>query len=90
MDYKPVDPLLTAEQASCEVGLSLPGFWKAVSVGRIPAPLYPASRAPRWRRSELHAAIDSTRCLPAEAKEKRRKIKIDQAPTCSNRGGGKR
>lgn len=70
------DPLLIAEDAAAEVALSLPAFWRAVSSGRLPAPLYPAPRAPRWRRSELREALEATRALPAEAKAGRRAAKI--------------
>lgn len=70
------DPLLTAEAAAAEVGLSLPAFWRAVASGRLPSPLYPAPRAPRWRRSELQAALDATRALPAHAKEARRQVRL--------------
>jgi predicted DNA-binding transcriptional regulator AlpA len=73
------DPLLIAEDAAAEVGLSIPAFWRAVSSGRLPSPLYPAPRAPRWRRSELHAALEATRALPAEAKAARRAAKIARA-----------
>jgi predicted DNA-binding transcriptional regulator AlpA len=66
------DPLLTARQGAIEVAVSLPAFWKAVSDGRLPAPLYVLPRAPRWRRSELRAAVESRRMLPAEAKLGRR------------------
>jgi excisionase family DNA binding protein len=62
------EPLLTAEQAAEALGLSRPGFWKAVDQGRLPAPFYPASRAPRWQRSELLAALEKTRALPRHAK----------------------
>ena len=72
MDYIIEDPLLTAERAAEEVGLSGAGFWKAVSAGRFPAPLYPLPRAPRWRRSELRAAIEATRCMPSMQKATRR------------------
>ena len=79
MNYRTVDPLLTADEAAREVNLSLPGFWKCVSAGRLPSPLYPAARAPRWRRSELHAALDATRMLPVAAKAARRAAKIAAA-----------
>jgi predicted DNA-binding transcriptional regulator AlpA len=68
--------MLTAETAAAEVGLSLPAFWRGVAAGRLPAPLYPAPRAPRWRRSELHAALEATRALPAEAKAARRAARL--------------
>jgi predicted DNA-binding transcriptional regulator AlpA len=71
MTYVSPDPLLTAKQAAVEVGLSMPGFWKSVDAGRIPKPFYPASRAPRWRLSELTRALEHTRALPREQKAAR-------------------
>lgn len=71
MSQMPPDPLLSAESAAAEVGLSIQAFWRAVSAGRLPRPFYPASRAPRWRRSELHAALEATRAMPSEAKAAR-------------------
>ena|ERR1700722_20431857 len=68
----PSDPLLTAEQSAPTVGLSLPAFWRGVAAGRFPAPFYPAPRAPRWRQSELLAALAQTRALPAVQKMARR------------------
>jgi predicted DNA-binding transcriptional regulator AlpA len=66
------DPLLTAEAAAREVGLSIPSLWRCVAAGRLPAPFYPASRAPRWRRSELRAALEATRASPRAQMEARR------------------
>lgn len=66
------DPLLNAREAARDVGLSLPAFWRCVSSKRLPAPVYPAPRAPRWYRSELRAAVKATRALPADAKASRR------------------
>ena len=68
MAYTPSDPLLTAEQSAIETGQSLPGFWKGVRTGRFPEPLYPATRAPRWRLSELRAALEQTRAKPHDQK----------------------
>ena len=79
MDYMPSDPLLTAEQAASEITLSLPGFWKAVQAGRMPQPYYPASRAPRWRLSELRAAVERTRALPCVQKMARRAARFQAA-----------
>ncbi len=61
------DAMLNAAQAAEESGISLPSFWKMVAAGRLPQPYYSAPRAPRWRRSELLAAIEATRALPREA-----------------------
>jgi predicted DNA-binding transcriptional regulator AlpA len=68
--------LLTAEQSAAETGLSLAAFWKGVAAERFPAPVYPAPRAPRWRLSELNAALERTRALPSEQKAKRREAQI--------------
>jgi predicted DNA-binding transcriptional regulator AlpA len=66
------DRLLTSREAAAEASLSLAAFWKSVSDRRLPAPLYPASRCPRWRLSELRAALAATRMWPAQAKQVRR------------------
>jgi predicted DNA-binding transcriptional regulator AlpA len=72
----PAHDLLTAERAAEAVGLSLAALWRAVAAGRLPAPVYPASRAPRWYRHELHAALAETRAKPREAMAERRAAKI--------------
>jgi predicted DNA-binding transcriptional regulator AlpA len=71
LDYAPTDPLLNAKQSAEETGQSLPGFWKGVAAGRFPEPFYPAPRAPRWRLSELHGALEMTRSKPSKQKIKR-------------------
>ncbi len=70
------DPLLTAREGAAEARLSLAAFWRAVAGHRLPPPLYPLPRAPRWRRSELRAALEATRALPAEAKAARRAARL--------------
>jgi predicted DNA-binding transcriptional regulator AlpA len=74
------DPLLPAREAAEEVGLSLAGFWRAVARGRLPAPVYPSPKSPRWRASELRAALEATRALPREAMARRRAAKLHHAP----------
>ena len=71
--------LLTAERAAEAVGLSLAALWRAVAVGRLPAPVYPAPRAPRWYRHELHTALEATRAMPREAMAARRAVKLAAA-----------
>jgi predicted DNA-binding transcriptional regulator AlpA len=63
---------LIAKDAAAAVGLSVPAFWRAVAEGRLPQPVYPLPRAPRWFRSELRIALEQHRMLPAAAKESRR------------------
>lgn len=67
---------LTAKDAAAQVGLSLPAFWRSVGTGRLPKPVYAAPRAPRWFSSELRAALEATRALPAEAKAARRVARL--------------
>jgi predicted DNA-binding transcriptional regulator AlpA len=69
------NPLPAKEAAKC-VGVSLSAFWRGVAAGYLPAPVYPMPRAPRWYPSELRATVETTRSLPVDAKEKRRKAKI--------------
>ena len=83
MSYQPSDPKLTAKEAAIEVGLSLHAFWTAVAAGRLPAPLYPAPRAPRWPLSELNAAALATRALPTEQKQTRRLARISRVRAVS-------
>src|SRR5438045_2702176 len=75
-----VDQPLTAKRSAIEVGLSLPAFWKAVAAGRLPQPVYPLPRAPRWFRSELREAMLATRSIPREQMARRRAAKITELP----------
>lgn len=73
------DPPVPAKTAAVAAGLALPTFWRAVADGRLPAPVYPAPRAPRWYVSEIRTALAATRALPAEAKAGRRAAKLAAA-----------
>lgn len=55
------DPLLTAEEAAAEAGVALSTWWKHVKSGRFPAPSYPLPRMPRWRLSDVRAALAAPR-----------------------------
>ena len=68
----PTDPPLTAKEAAAAVGLSYAAFWRAVAADRLPSPVYPLPRAPRWFGSELRVALDALRQKPNEAKAERR------------------
>lgn len=67
------DPPLPPKQAADAAGLSLVAFWRAVRDERLPKPVYPAVRAPRWYGSEIRAALQKTRMAPTEALDQRRK-----------------
>jgi predicted DNA-binding transcriptional regulator AlpA len=58
--------LLPPKAAAVESGLSLAAFWRQVRDGRLPAPLYPSPRSPRWVRAELREALLQTRCRPGD------------------------
>jgi predicted DNA-binding transcriptional regulator AlpA len=65
LEYVPDDPLLTAAEAAAERGQALSTFWRDVRAGRV-SPAYRVSpRCPRWRRSELRAALEACR-VPAK------------------------
>lgn len=72
----PADPPLMAREAAAVVGVSLATFWRGVGSGRLPSPVYPMPRAPRWFGSELRAALDGLRQTPREAMAARRDSKI--------------
>ena len=55
------DPLLTAREAADERRQGLSTFWRDVAAGRVPPAYYVSPRCPRWRRSELRAAVEACR-----------------------------
>jgi predicted DNA-binding transcriptional regulator AlpA len=59
--YVPPDPLLTAREAAAERGQAVSTFWRDVRAGRVPAAIYVSPRCPRWRRSEILAALEALR-----------------------------
>jgi predicted DNA-binding transcriptional regulator AlpA len=73
--------LLPPKTAAAAVGLSLPAFWKQVREARLPAPLYPSPRSPRWVLAELREALLKTRCLPSNAMAARRQARITREQT---------
>jgi predicted DNA-binding transcriptional regulator AlpA len=68
--------LIEAKAAAEAAGLSLAAFWRSVESGRLPAPVYPASRAPRWYLSEIYEALEATRQKPRDALTARRAAKL--------------
>ncbi len=66
-EYIPADPLLTAAQAAAERGQALSTFWRDVAADRVPAAFYVSPRCPRWRLSELRAALETCRARPQGA-----------------------
>lgn len=69
---------LPPKESAAFCGVSLPAFWAAVRNGRLPAPVYPAPRAPRWFENELRAALEATRALPRDQMASRRAARLAQ------------
>jgi len=61
------DPLLTAEEAAAETGRALSTFWRDVKRGNLPPAYYVTPRSPRWRMSELRAAVEAAPRAPMAA-----------------------
>ena len=55
--YKPIDPLLRVKEAAAERGCAVSTWWRDVRAELLPKPIYITPKAPRWRRSEILAAI---------------------------------
>ena len=64
--YTPDDPLLTAAEAAAERRQGLSTFWRDVRRGLVPPAIYVSPRCPRWRRSEIRAALEAFRA-PGQA-----------------------
>lgn len=72
------EPLVTVEKLVEVTDSSVHTIWRAVNSGRIPRPIYVAPRAPRWKLSEVLAALEATRATPAEARAARRRNRAAQ------------
>jgi predicted DNA-binding transcriptional regulator AlpA len=72
------DRLLDAEQAAEFCGIALPTLWVQVRAHRLPRPIYPAPKAPRWWQNELREALERTRAMPADQMAARRRAKIER------------
>ncbi len=59
--YIPDDPLLTAAEAAAERRQAISTFWRDVKRGVVPRAIYVSPRCPRWRRSEIRAALEACR-----------------------------
>lgn len=65
-------PVCAEEARKIAGGLSNATWWRMVRDGRMPQPVYPAPRAPRWYSSEIRTALAATRMLPSRATALRR------------------
>src|SRR4051794_581248 len=59
--YIPADPLLTPREAAADRRQALSTFWRDVRRGLVPPAIYVSPRCPRWRRSEIRAALEACR-----------------------------
>ena len=53
--------LLPAKAAAEALGISVSLFWRLNQLGTLPPPIYVTPKVPRWRWSELCAAMESRR-----------------------------
>lgn len=51
--------LLTATEVAELFSISRVHVWRRVKAGHLPAPIYPAPKAPRWRSDEIEAMFAS-------------------------------
>ncbi|MBP0466214.1 hypothetical protein J5Y09_19970 [Roseomonas sp. PWR1] len=49
--------LLTAAEGAAVARIGVSTFWLRVKEGRFPPPIYIGAKSPRWRLSELRAAL---------------------------------
>lgn len=55
MGYE-IATLMTVKQVANRLKLSVRSIWRRVQRGRLPAPLYPWPKAPRWPRDAIEQA----------------------------------
>jgi predicted DNA-binding transcriptional regulator AlpA len=72
------EPLVTLKQVAAYVGLTEPGVYNAIKAGRLPMPVYPLPRAPRWRLSEIDKLLERTRTSPTLARAERRQARLEK------------
>ena len=53
-----MENLLTAIEVANLLRISRVHVWRRVKAGHLPAPIYIAPRAPRWRSDEIDAVIE--------------------------------
>jgi predicted DNA-binding transcriptional regulator AlpA len=70
------DALLTVREVAAWRRCGVSTVWRDVKRGTLPPPVYITPKSPRWRWSELLAALEQTRALPREAMARRRAAKM--------------
>jgi predicted DNA-binding transcriptional regulator AlpA len=73
-----IEPLLSAVDLAEYLAVTVPGVYLAIKNGRLPPPVYPLSRSPRWHRSEVDTFLEKTRTTPTQARADRRQAKLDR------------
>ncbi len=59
------DPLLSTKQTFEYLGIGRSTLWSDVKNGRLPKPYYVNAHRPRWKLSELNAAVAAARPVAA-------------------------
>ena len=71
---------MTVAEVARYLSITQQSVWAAVRAGRLPEPVYPASRSPRWFPDEIDTAIERTRAQPRDAAAARRARRNAGAP----------
>ncbi len=66
------DRLLTIADLVAKLRVSRATVWRMVAAGRLPDPIYPSWRSPRWDEAACDRALARTSLPPKEAKARRR------------------
>ena len=76
----PADPelegLLTNRQSAALLGIGVPTFYAMLKDRQLPPAYYVRPYTPRWKASELLAALERTRGYPDQAKGHKRRAKV--------------
>jgi hypothetical protein len=75
------EPLMSPDDLAKYLNVTTVAVYLAIKAGRIPPPIYPLLRSPRWRRTEVDAFLEKTRATPTQARVARRQALLEKLKT---------
>jgi predicted DNA-binding transcriptional regulator AlpA len=84
-DTTTIEPLMSVVDLAEYLNVTPAAVYLAIKAGRIPPPMYPLSRSPRWRRSEVDEMLAKTRTSPTQARADRRQARLDKQKTITTK-----